>query len=927
MDLDSDTEIDIKKFLKKKKNEKVDFKALNNDIKKEENISTSQNLSLVERSILRSKKDKILSSLSKLSLRSITFKPFDKETLLNTSVFECNTEPYSKINNISDPRLGVLENGSICATCSETNVRCPGHKAYISLPKFLISPIFKKYVILILKSVCITCSKPLLSEETIIKEYGKAQYKNKLNNIALNSEGIKCQNNTNCPQNPIFISENDTRNIAFYKNIKEKKEGKISYMSPERIFGIFNKISDKDSSLLGFDHKNHPRNFIINIYPLSSPFCRRYNINTDGTLKEDDITVFYKSLINLCSQYSVNDEPDSQNSILNLINDALIHIVSSSKETTGRQQYNIESIGAKLKSKEGFFREKVLGKRANFTCRTNIDPSTRLMQFGYIGMPKYCFSILTVPEVVTIYNYKKILKLADEGKIQKIIPSKGDFYNNLIQFDKKMIINIGDIVERNSQEGDYIVFNRQPTIHKHSMLGFKIKPVDGFALRVHLSNVKGFNADFDGDEMNISQTQTINGRAENMILMNCRNNINNSYGGNTPSVTQNALLSWYLFTLNDKIMNEDKYEKVFENINGGNNSVNSIDERIIKAAKYYCFINNLNKEEYTKYLINKRTGRGIFSLLLPEDFMYKSKEVVIYFGVLLKGTLGSGNLGTGTDSIIKNLAIYYSNAWASDFITNASNIGYWYLETTGFTLSIKDCVFENEEVVKEVETKKDNYIKSLNKEMFELCKKDKNMKTQFEKEDHEDKKLGLIKKMTIKMKEDFEKYISKDSSVVIMRKAGSKGAEKDQNLIFSFMGQQYFKGRDRAPLKYSRDKRWLFTFHPDDKSIGSRGFCRNSLMQGMDPNSYIANAASAREAACDTHAGGLQNVGYINRLSILMQANNIMRADGSVRNEKEQIISCCPGFNVENVVMTNKKFAPFDIGKVVERINAKYFEE
>jgi DNA-directed RNA polymerase beta' subunit len=920
------------------KKDKINKKEINSFFDKEsDKVIYQDNLSKTELKKLRSLIDEKNEKLPSLELVSLTFLPYTTESLKSHAVFKCENNISTKIGGLSDPRLGVVESSSICSTCSETNTKCSGHMAYIELPKKFIISIFRPKCVMVLKSVCFTCSRLLIPENELIREFGKGPSKTKLGRISEKSEGLRCLHNlkTPCPQNPIFSNEINSQNIAIYKNLTDKKNNMPNYISAEKVHSVFSKISEKDSLLLGFTDKIHPKDYITETLPVPSPFCRRYNLTPDGNLKEDYITTYLKSIQELCGQYYSNNDPESQNSILEQINDNMNHIVSSSAAVNGGA---ISSLGNKFKGKYGIFRNTLLAKRANFTCRTVIDPAPGLMEFGELGIPLHCSTILTVPEKITIYNFERIKKLESEGKIQRYIPISGEFFNNIIQYDKeKTILKIGDTVERNCEDGDYVVFNRQPTIHKFSMLGFKIVLIpDSFAIRMPLPNTSGFNADFDGDEMNFSLTQTTEGICENKYLLNTRKNISCSFGYNTPSVGHNSLLAWYILTNPDSLYNgenreiildDEDYSNMFKNIKGKLNGVEDIDERIIKAAKFYCNKMEGNEKNYKDYLINKKSGRGIFSHLLRNDFHYENNpddeknKLIICFGVLLKGRIKKSIIGQSSTSIVKVLDSAYGSEYASDFITNATLVGYWFIEIYGFTISIKDLMYENDNITNEISKKKKSIIAKMNFDLYELSLLDEKMKTQNEKEDHEEEKVKVVQKYSKKMLEEFSKYIPKDNNILKMMYSGTKGKEKDTNRIFWSLGQAYSDVTGRSSMKSSNGKRWLFTKNVRDKSAESRAFCDNSLFEGMDPDSYIAEAISARESSCKTYAGGLSAVGKSNRLLLNIQANSIQNNDGSIKNDKKQILCYCYPFDPEKLIVSKGKFVPFDSKILIEKIN------
>ncbi|SBT74611.1 RNA polymerase I, putative [Plasmodium ovale] len=190
-----------------------------------------------------------------------------------------------------------------------------------------------------------------------------------------------------------------------------------------------------------------------------------------------------------------------------------------------------------LDKKEGILRKNIMGKRVNYCARTVISPDT-FIETNQIGIPMEFALKLTVDEYVTINNLDYIKKIIENGPY--IYPgalsyrdSKGrvfklsseyenrmkvikDIENNLLSKNDKTIV-----VHRHARDGDIVIMNRQPTLHKFSIMAHFIKIFKKEKVfRLNYVNCSSYNADFDGDEMNLHLLQTPLARAEATHLMN-----------------------------------------------------------------------------------------------------------------------------------------------------------------------------------------------------------------------------------------------------------------------------------------------------------------------------------------------------------------------------------------------------------------------
>lgn len=830
------------------------------------------------------------SEMQNLVITSISYSVMSRDFIDRQSVCEITTinKKDDQINTTDDPRLGTIANNKLCSTCEKTNLECPGHLGVIKLPVSIIHPFFRIATMRVLQCICNTCNKLLLSEK-YIKESGIEDFKgfSRLLKIAEQSKDGKIRCTNGCQPNFIFKPQksglNETRNMSCVKKIG-KREIPI-FLTVEKIENMFETISDKDASLLGFIN-NHPKNFIVDFIPVI-PLSARPYVYRDLEAKDDYITSTYMDIISKkIESYQTSmdfNNNENQEEKKEECYDRIIylydHLIQNCDQTHRRSPTDIcKSISDRMVGKESLIRGHMMGKRADFTGRTVLGPN-RSINFGEIAPPKVMMEKLTVSERVTKYNIDYFLNLSKENKIDYLCPCSGMLAGRKLKYDKeKHIINIGDKIGRFSEDGDVVIFNRQPTLHKQSMLGYICKFQDKLSVGLHLASTKGHNADFDGDEGNIHMLQTISSQVEGRLLMYAGNAMMSSSSPHpVEALTINSPAGAYLLTDDKTYFNQKEYQEGLDSIykytnnDYVKNNFSTLFERLSQFPE-----------------INKYSGKSLCSVLFPHDFVYNYNEnknnIIIRNGVLIRGRLTAAHVGPQTGSIIQSLWKRYGYRYASNFISNASFLFNWFAQFYGMTISLKDITPLNKEEFRKYKIKE---INKLNDFIIDYQKLNENNKDL----DNDVKEMEIsqfiVNTQETIQKKFFEKYLEKSSSLQTMIKSKSKGTEIQVAFTSGFLMQQWINsGR---PTKMSTNgKRWLPTFDVNDNSIFSRGFCENSYVEGINPNEFFAQAQAARISVTDT-AVKTSETGTLHRRMTKAQQDLVVQYDGSVRNNNNII--------------------------------------
>ncbi len=879
-----------------------------------------------------------------ISIDSLSLHYFSEEELLSLSVCECTSSELNGANTCNDPRMGTTDPCLLCTTCFQDWEHCPAHLGYVKLSTHFLHPFAVKPAIYVLQSVCNNCGIVLLNNENYltthaheimilsdmvrlkkIAEITVDIMKNKpCSNIYM---GKKCNN-----INPIYEFPKKTArkdNYHIYLELKtEKNAPKQSVPQPiENIDRIFKSINQKDLEIMGFNGLAKPSNFILKVFPII-PETNRPTKVIDGKIDPDQLTIAYTEIIKFNKTLT-----EAKKQLLDLErggnkNNGKIYAEAKSKISevernvyrvimytfnNNDKQYTISvqndpliSIAQRLTKKEGLFRRNAMGKRVNYTARSVIGPAS--LPFGFVRFP-YSTKALTVPEVVNIYNIKRIEQAAKEGKILNIKHSTGEDSGYRINIHKSIknghpvTINIGDTVYRVGEYGDECIFNRQPTLHKQSLMGYSAiydKTKETFG--IHSSATTPHNADFDGDEANKHKPQTLQARSEVRHLINIKQCIMGAqFSRPIIGLVYNSPLSSYLLSQDNNIspsLWNTIYNETFR-------STTPLD------------LKNLQMR-LDKHNINKFTGKGILSILFPEDFYYNQDDVSIRNGILIKGILKKTHIGPSGESIIQKLFKYYGNERTSQFITEGQYLLDIYLENIGFSISLTDCMaIDQKRLNKEIRREIDeNEIKI---QSLGPIRPDMSI---VEKDIHENQIKSYLSGVI--GKKIGEELLSRNNPLNSMSLSGAKGTPVNIAQIVGALGQQFIKGK-RPDMTMTQKRRCLPYFEENSDAISSRGFVSSSYRVGLLPSEEIFHLASARVGLTDTAVKTAETGNMDHRVKKVLEDAKIDYRN-AVINASGVIFQFSYPFNSASIIRTDligtgNVFSPIDFKTVINKLN------
>jgi DNA-directed RNA polymerase beta' subunit len=883
-----------------------------------------------------------------------------------------NTKTSIGSGTVYDEKMGAaVDGGNPCVTCGMKIDMCPGHFGYIELNQYIINPLFYKQVFQYLKCICMNtdCNHLLVNDEQI-QLYKLNKYRGAMRFIKILERLEKVDICCHCKhiQPKLTYSTTDnTISMSYTKKNKDNEKMMIN-IETEDIKKIFDNISDKDVVTLGFDPTHvHPKNFILSLLPVAPPSIRPY-VYTDGQICDDDLTIQYIEILKANNHLAEEglDEKNMQK-YLNTIKFRVSTLFDNSKGKAKHSQSNRVMLGIKerLTGKKGWIRDNLMGKRVDFSGRTPIGPDPTL-KLGELGVPPYMANILTVPERVTNYNIEKLTKIVNNDEANFVINNNDKKINlkyalfrkgtELLYGDvvirgavkihiynqKDFKLRIGDLVERNGEQmseirlpekkhfklfvgnivhrklinGDYVLLNRQPTLHAGSMMAMQVVILPGKTLRLNLAATKSFNADFDGDEMNIHVPQGLEAQTELAEISAVKHHIISTQTS-TPNIVivQDSILGAFKMTIKVQTIPKHLY--------------NDIVIRCDFSAKGYDFLKN--KQRTIRSVLKKHnkkvqayTGKGLFSLLFPDDFMYVNKNngdsdepiVKIERGVLYEGAITKANLGGGNQSLILILHKEYGKDFVSNFIDNVQFMTNNWLLMDGFTVGLGDCIA----------TKEDD-IEDAVKRCFIKAKR-------IEKSTHHPGIREMRVAAALNEAKDIGLRIAKDAlgidnNFVTTVGGGSKGEYFNIGQITGLLGQQNLEGK-RIPLMLNQGRRSLPHYVLDQKlstesEYESRGFVKSSFIKGLNPREFYFHAMTGREGITDT-AMKTARSGYIQRKIVKCLEDIQVTYDGTVRDtvgSTYQLSYGTHGFDPARSININGESECCDISRIVGKINMK----
>jgi DNA-directed RNA polymerase subunit A' len=790
--------------------------------------------------------------------------------VVSPELYDADGYPVEK--GLMDLSMGVIDPGLRCKVCGGRMRTCPGHFGYIQLAKPVAHIHYTPQLYNILRSFCKSCGRVLLPPEKIEVWKQRIQEAKKQNNIDMLHSVIKnafnqIRRTKKCP-----YCKDKSPEIKIEKPSSFYEDGKRLW--PTEIRERLEKVPDEDLEVIGVNSAEARPEWMVMTTLLVPPITVRPSITLiTGERSEDDLTHKLSDIVRVNQRLIENINAGAPEIIIEDLWDLLQYHITTyfdnsvaqvpvARHKSGRP---LKTIAQRLKGKEGRFRHNLAGKRVNFCARSVITPDPYI-SINEIGVPAHIAHELTVPEFVTEWNIdwlKEAIKrtpeypgaiyvISDEGKRKKITDDT-----------KEQIITElqpGWIVERHLLNGDIVLFNRQPSLHRLSMMGHYVKVVPSKTFRIHPGVALPYNADFDGDEMNVHVPQTEEARAEAKHLLSLEKNIvTPRYGSSIIGLVEDALVGLYLLTKENMQFTKEQAAD------------------LLYAAGVETMPESAKKDIWT--------GREIFSAVLPGNFSYDNAGMVIEKGKLKEGIASEKHLGPEEGLLLHDIYIEYGPQKAKGIIDSFNRLGLEVARILPYTLSFSDLDL-SAKAVKRIK----EYIVEGEKEVRQVLKDRKAKKIvpvpgKSIKETVEAKILYALNKLRSPVGEIVEKEAVEGNMLVLMAKAG-KASLLNLAQMSGFVGQQALRGK-RIHIGYNQ--RSLPHFRKGDLSSKACGFIRHSYSEGLDPVEAWFNAVVGRDSYIDT-AVRTPKSGYMQRRLINALQDLKTNYDATVRDSGEKII-------------------------------------
>ncbi|KAG8374810.1 hypothetical protein BUALT_Bualt10G0034300 [Buddleja alternifolia] len=904
-------------------------------------------------------------------IESIQFSTFSGTDVLKASEVEVSRgvyyDPSKKPidNGLLDPHMGPPNKNGFCKTCYGNFRECPGHSGYLALNLPVYNIGYLSTIVDILKCICKKCSRVLLEDkerqeflkkmrnpkiEHLRKNEVLKKVVKKCNAMAASKKAVKCSRcgyiNGMVKRAPLRIQHDRAKVVDSYldecqsalSHTKDSK-GNVNFspiLDPKLVHHLLRNMVDEDCELLYLNDR--PEKLIVtNI--LVPPIAIRPSVFVDGGMQsnENDTTERLKRIIqanaslrqeitetNLYNK-SLTSWEDLQMEVAQYINSEVRGLpfhMTTAKPLSGFVQ--------RLKGKQGRFRGNLSGKRVEYTGRTVISPDPNL-KITEVAIPILMARILTYPERVSHHNIEKLRQCIRNGPNKypgaKFIRHPDGTEISLMFSSRKRHadeLKYGYIVDRHLEDGDVVLFNRQPSLHRMSIMSHRARIMPWRTLRFNESVCNPYNADFDGDEMNMHVPQTEEARTEALMLMGVQNNLCTPKNGEIlVASTQDFLTSSYLITRKDTFYDRSSFSLMCSYMGDAMDPIDLPTPALVKPVELWT-----GKQLFSVLLRPHAKMRVYVNLTVAEKNYGKSSEtmcpkdgfVYIRNSELISGQLGKATLGNGNkDGLYSVLLRDYSSHAAAACMNRLAKLSARWIGNHGFSIGINDVqpgdVLNKEKKVtidKEYGrcTEYIEHFKSGKLKLLPGCNEAETLEANISET------LNKIRETTADV---CMNNLNWRNSPLIMSQCGSKGSPINICQMVACVGQQSVGGL-RAPNGFVN--RTLPHFGRGAKDPDAKGFVQNSFYTGLSATEFFFHTMGGREGLVDT-AVKTADTGYMSRRLMKALEDLSVQYDNTVRNSSSCIVQFMYGDDgMDPAQMEEKSGSPLNFERLFMTVKA-----
>ena len=694
-------------------------------------------------------------------------------------------------------------------------------------------------------------------------------------------------------------------------------EEDMNKLMPSDIRDWFEDIPDDDIRTLGIDpDRSRPEWMILTVLPVP-PVTARPSITLDnGQRSEDDLTHKLVDIIRINQRFMENREAGAPQLIIEDLWELLQYHVTTfvDNEISGtpparhRSGRPLKTLSQRLKGKEGRFRGSLSGKRVNFSARTVISPDPTL-SLNEVGVPERVAREMTQTMNVSERNVdqaRQYVRNGPEGHPGANYVKRPDgrrlkvTEKNCEELAEK--VGPGWEVNRHLIDGDIVIFNRQPSLHRMSIMAHEVVVMPYKTFRLNTVVCPPYNADFDGDEMNMHALQTEESRAEARVLMRVQEQmLSPRFGENIIGAIQDHISGTFLLTNGNPEFSETQALDLLR--------ATSIDTLPEPAGE---------DETGDPYW----TGRQLFSELLPDDLNLEftssaGDRVEIEDGRLESGTIDEDAVGAFGGEVVDTLAKIHSKTRARVFVNEVASLAMRAIMHFGFSIGIDD-----ESIPDEATALVDEAIGSAHDRVEELIEiyeagELESLPGRTVDETLEMKIMQQLGKARDSAGEIAEDHFTDDNPAVVMARSGARGSMLNLTQMAGCVGQQAVRG-ERINRGY--EDRTLSHYQRNDLSAEAHGFVENSYRGGLTPREFFFHAMGGREGLVDT-AVRTSKSGYLQRRLINALSELEAQYDGTVRDTSGTVVQFEFGEDGTSPVKVSSSEAnPVDVENVADRI-------
>ncbi|EAN97840.1 DNA-directed RNA polymerase III largest subunit, putative [Trypanosoma cruzi] len=876
-----------------------------------------------------------------VEIRALHYGLLSRSDIHRLSVLPCRRVIGAvKEYGVNDPRLGVCDRVSFCATCGLRSIDCVGHPGHIDLETPVFHLGFFTTILRICRTICKRCSHLLLDDAEIeyykrrlsstkleplqraalVKTIQREAYKTR---VCLKCGGLNGDVRRVRPLRLVhekyrveprrgeesvegvetFFDYELRAACAYNKVVEESKENVHEFLDPARVRQMFLAVPPDEVLLLGLLPGTSPVDLLVTTLLVPPVSVRPRGSSGTANIRDDDLTGQYNDI--LISSDTLQDgsiDASKYTETWEMLQMRAARLIDSALPgfPPHMRTADVKSYAQRLKGKHGRFRGNLSGKRVDFSGRSVISPDPNL-DVDELAVPLRVARVLTYPQRVFKSNLELMRRLVRNGPnvhpgaVAVYLAQEGSKKSLNHERDRESLsarLSIGDVVERHVMNGDVVLFNRQPSLHRISMMAHRARVLPFRTFRFNECCCAPYNADFDGDEMNVHLVQTEEARAEAFELMLTAKNIINAKNGEPIiACTQDFLVAAYLVTSRDVFFDRSQMSWMVSHWLGPVTQFRLPIPTILKPTELWTgkqvFELILRPSPEVNVLLNLEAATKFYTKKGRHDCAAEG-YVAFLDSRFISGRLDKKLLGGGAkDGLFARLHTLSGGGYTARIMSRIAQFTSRYLTNYGFSLGLGDVAptpLLNEQkaaVLARSFATCDSLIESAKTGRMEP------LPGLTVRQSLEARLNAELSKVRDECGTAAVETLSVDTNTPLMMvQSGSKGSALNIAQMMACVGQQTVSGK--RILNAFQD-RSLPHFYRFEEAPSARGFVANSFYSGLTPTEFFFHTMAGREGLVDT-AVKTAETGYIYRRLMKAMENLSVRYDGTARNTRGDVV-------------------------------------